>query len=508
MFEGIKAQDVKDSPPAEKGPLISVNRLTGKAGVFYEKLRYLIDYKEEHTLRRNAIQRILKRKLSIEKDFRAAAPLLQEMVSGGYLPNNIVSESAAHDIQLIIDKYLVLQRAGSVESSRIISLAAREIERFLYPHLVDDLVVEAFYQTLASRVKYEGDLPEGDVATQIYLGCRISLLDDDRDTLFYSLLNKYFPEFAGQREEERFAGHAERFVSALKAIDKELENPLGQRISARLKNHSIYFSVIRELAIKYGADSEILFQSPARLEQEIRKLLAEKYAAQSEVVSRSGTRAVVYIFLTKIVLAFILELPYERLVLGSIDYFALGVNAIFHPVLLLMMVKTIKLPLKQNTNSIITGVNKILNNQDIKAIFIKPPSTNAALNVVLAILYAALFAVSFGFILWVLNALNFNIVGILLFLFFLTLISYFGFRIRYNAKKWLVTTDNDNFFDLLWNFFTIPIVRTGRWLSRKFAAVNIFMFFMDFVLETPFKLMLQTFDEFISFLREKKEDYK
>ena len=106
----------------------------------------------------------------------------------------------------------------------------------------------------------------------------------------------------------------------------------------------------------------------------------------------------------------------------------------------------------------------------------------------------------------VLDALHFNIVSVALFVFFLTLVSYFGFRIRYNARKWKVNTDDEGVISLLWGFFTLPIVRTGRWLSQRFSSINIFVFFMDFILETPFKMILGTFDAFISYLREKRED--
>ena len=132
--------------------------------------------------------------------------------------------------------------------------------------------------------------------------------------------------------------------------------------------------------------------------------------------------------------------------------------------------------------------------------------TNPGLLIVFGVLYTLLFGVSFGILLAILILLNFNLLSIVLFLFFLTLVSYFGLRIRYNAQKWVVSTDDDRALALFWNFLTLPIVRTGRWLSRTFSAINIFVFTFDFVIETPFKLILGTFDAFVSFLKEKKED--
>jgi len=78
--------------------LITVHRLTKKAGVLYEKLRYLIDYQEEHHIRRNAIERILKRN----------GDLLHELVTGGYLFEQYASEIAASEIRAILEKYRAL----------------------------------------------------------------------------------------------------------------------------------------------------------------------------------------------------------------------------------------------------------------------------------------------------------------------------------------------------------------------------------------------------------------
>ncbi len=45
---------------------LEVDALVSSAAKFYEKVRYLIDYREEHTIRRSAIERILKRRVLIE----------------------------------------------------------------------------------------------------------------------------------------------------------------------------------------------------------------------------------------------------------------------------------------------------------------------------------------------------------------------------------------------------------------------------------------------------------
>lgn len=506
-LEGLGKYRESTTNGAKQGPAISVHKLTGKAGAFYEKLRYLIDYKEEHTIRRNAIERIVRRNLSFEGRAEVGLPLLQEMVSGSYLPNDIVSESVAENIQAIVNKYILLERASGVSRSRVVSLIACEIEHFLYPQLIHELIVEAFYQTIHPHVSYAEEIDPEKLKAHIYIGCRRSLLEDDNETLFYALVFKRVPELHSMSDDpEAIAAVAPRFAQAARLIEAEIEDLLGWRLSARLKNHAVYFSVIQEIIRKYGRSANDIFENNEQLSRHIASMMDERYGKQYEQASKSGTRAVIYVLITKIVLGLALELPYERVVLGSADYLALGVNIIFHPLLLFAMAKTVRRPSEQNTSRIIEGVRTMLEGEPIETLYVKPQRLGIGSIITFTILYTMLFAMSFGAILWVLKLLHFNIVSITLFLLFLTLVSYLGLRIRRKAQRWNVTGDDESMLSLLWNFFTIPIVRTGRWLNARFSTVNVFVFLMDFVIETPFKLLLGTFDSFVSFLKEKRED--
>ena len=89
---------------------------------------------------------------------------------------------------------------------------------------------------------------------------------------------------------------------------------------------------------------------------------------------------------------------------------------------------------------------------------------------------------------------------------FLTLVSYFGLRIRGSARQWEPTQEKPGTLGLVWNLFTFPIVNTGRWFSVRFSAVNVFVLFLDFLVEMPFKAFLNIFDASLSFIKEHKVD--
>lgn len=518
ILERLREEKIRS---VSSGPVVSVNKLTSRAGAMYEKIRYLVDYKEEHTIRRSAIERILKRKFSIEGEKNVGMPLLRELVSAEYLPNNQVPETVAVAIQNIVDKYRLLgakietgrswkSKNKKTQPSKIeavtLSLAASEIDRMLFPCELDDSVVESFYKTVKGIVRCAPPISEEKFRASVYIACRRSLLRDDTPTLLYVLVTKYVPELPGAEDVEEIKALAPYFAQALATARRQLDDPLVFRIAGAIRNRALGFSLVREMVKKHGADSEEIFEEPKRLEAETKKILAEKYIRQNHAVWTSGVHAAIYILLTKSIFTLFLEVPYEWYLYRSVDIFALGANIIFHPILLLFMVYTIRPLDPKNMARTLSEVKEIVYENEERPVYIKPPSNKPLMVFVFGLLYLALFAGTFSAITRVLLWFRFSFVSIALFLFYLALVSYFGLRIRYNARRWKISAPNENTASLLWNFFTTPIIRAGRWLAQKFAAVNIFVFVMDFVIEMPFKIILGTFDSFLSFLKEKEED--
>ena len=107
----------------------------------------------------------------------------------------------------------------------------------------------------------------------------------------------------------------------------------------------------------------------------------------------------------------------------------------------------------------------------------------------------------------VLNILHFNIVSMMFFILFLTLVSYFAFRIRHNAKRWRVIKEGGA-WGTIGNVLALPIVNAGRWMSQSFSAINFVVFLLDFVVETPLKFILNFSNEFISYLKERVEEIR
>ena len=116
------------------------------------------------------------------------------------------------------------------------------------------------------------------------------------------------------------------------------------------------------------------------------------------------------------------------------------------------------------------------------------------------------FLLPFVIIVYALTLIKFTILSIILFLVFLSIVSFFGVRIRNSARELVVLKKKENLINELFDFLTLPLIRFGRWLSLNFSKINVFVFVLDFIIEAPLKLILEVFEEWMNFMREKKEE--
>jgi hypothetical protein len=75
------------------GDNIKVSQVLGPLAFFYERVRNALDYKGEHLVRRNAIERILRRQIWERKSYDPAdlaGTLIKELIWARYLKNDSV----------------------------------------------------------------------------------------------------------------------------------------------------------------------------------------------------------------------------------------------------------------------------------------------------------------------------------------------------------------------------------------------------------------------------------
>ncbi len=498
--------------------IISVDNIASKLASLYEKMRNSVDYKEEHLIRRSAIERMLKRQS--HESFRktdVSRILVVELVRAGYLPNNSLPLSIIDDIEKILSKYTLLKNYCTKSahdmvgvSAKILSLEATEIEEYLFPPIVATATADAFYLTIRDliNVKDRQEISEEEKNTQTYIACYRSLLRYDEASLFYRMWLLNHPKWTSSDIDDKYIqAVAFNFQSYNSEIENDLSNPLNWRITYKLRDYAIYFSLIKESVDKqpelWTKDS----LTENNIKEQISSLLAWKYKQEKKIVVKSVTRMIIYVILTKIVLAFAVEIPFDLIIEGHVNKIALAINVVFPPLLLFVVTRVIKLPKDDSKEYTINSIIEIIEGKaDLPQLQIWIKRRKSLFSMILGIIYLVIFTLIFGMISWILVTLKFNIVGGGLFLLFLTIVSYFGLRIRNRAKKWRITPKNTTTKGFIIDLLVMPIVHTGQWISEKFSSANVFVFTMDFFIETPFQIVVEVFEGFTKYLKEKKEE--
>ena len=111
----------------------------------------------------------------------------------------------------------------------------------------------------------------------------------------------------------------------------------------------------------------------------------------------------------------------------------------------------------------------------------------------------------FGSIVAVLSYFHFTVASQAIFIFFVTVVVFFAYRIRQTGKEYVIK-EREGLLSPLVHFFLLPVLNVGKWLSSEIAKINFFVALFDFVFEAPFKAIFEIFEEWFSFMRRKKEE--
>ncbi len=117
----------------------------------------------------------------------------------------------------------------------------------------------------------------------------------------------------------------------------------------------------------------------------------------------------------------ILEIPVTIWLKQPVNNFSLLINVAFPPLLLFLIVLFTRVPSEANTLKIIEGIEEISFKEKKRQqpfLLRQPAIRGGTMNFVFGLIYTATFLLSFGLIVWGLRQINFNIVSIIIFLFF------------------------------------------------------------------------------------------
>lgn len=549
IFQVIYSEKNRKEDWDDDIPRIKVSTLISRLAFFYEKIRNAVDYEEEHLLRKNAIARIIKRQIVIEgviketDSLKISEHLLTELIRGRYLSNNLIPETKIQEIAVKLEKYIFLKNQVALKintelslktdinrakdlineknklTNWIIAMLACEIEENLAPNRVKQAIVGNMFSVLSNIIKLPNDLPyENDLEIQIYLAVSRNYLKFDEDMQGFVLFKYYNSEWLDLSLNNQDAAINTEKIKQISlnihqfknTIDSQLKHPLTKQIDKISRLYSLYFSILAETIEVDPAKVYSELEGDAKgFVSLIRKVCEKKYQRAKSRLWRSALRSIIYIFFTKSIFVLLIEVPAIKFFNEPLNLLSLGINICFPAALLFFIVFMSRIPGNDNTDKIVSGIKEIsfLGHEKKQPLVLRqPPKRSWLKDAIFHLIYTAAFCVSIWSIVWALTYIGFNWVSIIIFLFFLAFVSFFSIMTTRGVKELVVVERKENILGFLLDLFYMPIIMAGRWMSGEFSKLNVFVFVFDFIIEAPFKVIVQMAEDWTRYVKERREN--
>lgn len=510
---------------------IHVDEVALRVAAFYEQIRTIVDWKEEHLMRRAAIIRKLKRKFfdlelnNFADTENAAESLVLELIRGGHFPNDKIEETKISDVQKILDKYIFIlknspeNRAGKAGLNFynwLLEVAACEIEEALSPAVREMALVEFMFQSIRQKIKISekiyqsGLLHPKDTDIQIYIAVCLALFKFDKPIISYNLIKRKYPgwEKAGP---EVISEMSHNIFDVWQGIEKDLDHPLATKFYTVCEKYDTPYLIIGD--ILYSGKAEEVgnqIQDPPELERFVKDAYSKRLSTLKSRISRAAVYSTVSIFVTKVLSLLILEMIIERAVGGEIKPIILAADILIPTLLMFLIVVTIKRPSKKNINIVTMEAMKIAYERESLDVYeIKTRKhRGTAVKAVLSILYVASAFITFGAIYYALKYFGFPITSIIIDIIFIALILFAGTAVAKRAQELTMEEEKEGFFSFVSDVFFLPMQGLGRWISNKWKRYNAIAAFFNALIDMPFSAFVEFLERWRLFIKERKEEIR
>lgn len=500
----------------ENNPTIHVDEIASKLAVFYEKIRGIIDWKEEHLLRIGAIERMLKRKIFSKlnintgsfSDENVAEPFVFELIRGGIFPNDKIEEAKISVVKGVLDKYIFIINNSPKTSGKsriqlcnwILSIAACEIEEALGGTEKENALIDFMFYSLKKKIKISANfkknpLKEEDVDIQIYIAVQRALFKLDSPAISYRLIKKYFSPIS------------QNIYSIWAKIEKELNHRLGDKFYRLCEKHNAPYLLLGDIISENPKETLDKISDPKNLESLVKKTYNARLANLNSRLKRAAMYATISIFVTKILLALAVEIPLDKYIFGTFNLFAIAIDALFPPILMFFLIATIKPPKKENFAVVLMELMKIAYPPQKEEIYELKISKKRNILFVFFVktFYLISFFISLGLIVFLLHKLSFPIISYFILIIFISLIAFTGTKLRQRSKELVIMEEKDGFLTTLLDLFIFPLVQLGNWIALRWRKYNFIAAGFNILIDMPFSVLVEFIEQWRYFLKEKKD---
>lgn len=523
----------------KEGPTIHVDEIAKRVASFYDKIRGIIDWKGEHLLRRNAIERTLRRKTLPKVGIKEgkknvnAESLVRELIRAGHLPNDRIRESKIKDVQKTLNKYVYilnnLPEKGDSEYETAIyqwltSIAACEVEETLSSSNAERFLLEFAFNQMKDRIKieedYSNEINEKTRKSLIFIATERALFGLDEPIITYHLFKHNYSNWENLPEKD-LDSVTKNIYKIREKFDFYFNHKLEPKFYRLCKKQSTPYLLLGDVLKEHPKNPEEVISDPAKLESKIKRAYKKRVDTLKSRLSRSAAYSTISIFITNVFALYALEIPLAKLInwqaqsqwtmpIFGMEY---PISAILGTILIptgimAAFVMTISAPPKENLHKVIMETMKVVyKKEQIDNLTIKKPRKRGVIiNILINLVWVLSTLVTLGLIMWGLTFLDFPPLSYIIFIIFLSLIAFAGTKIRDRSKELHMLDRREGLMSVLVDIFALPVIRLGKWFTNKWKKYNIISVFFSALIDLPFMSFVRFLEQWRGFLKEKRED--
>ncbi len=489
------------------GTLIEVPGTGHALAAAYEQLRNVAEYTEEHLLLQRAIRRFYRRNVNfytVQHRAKIGEELITELTLANYMRSGTYGSTAAEAIDKLMTfhlrtyKRLVKARVPrDTATNWVLDLLSVETEGLLNPHSQLDAQANFAYDhylRLLARQAYIETKKEAEVyEICLYIAVHQALLKSDLAIVRHDLVRIYRQDSQDIRAYIRFNQMVTHLFTA----------PLTQRIKRAVGRQAAALRILKNLTDARPDVPEMLDERQTFLHAFDMQTRLEYRQAKSRL-NKGLARSIAFVFITKVLVGVALEIPYDLITTGSVGIVPLLINILFPPLYMASLKLGLKPPSSANAAAVHFYIDKALYTDESPLagrLRIGPRHV----TVLSRILYGIIFPVPFMIILSGLSLLHFNWLQMVIFFVFLSTASFLGFRLSHIVSELELVTKQSGFMASIRDFFYLPFIVAGQWVSGKYAQINVVANFLDMAIDLPLKTVLRLARQWTRFVNEKRE---
>ena len=520
----------------EQQPVVTpleVDEFASKIAKMYEKVRRIIDWKEENIIRRTAIERILKRTLLSELSglgqssldaAKLTEPLVLEMMRSGYFAPGKVSKNKIPQAKNSLAKYIYIlnhsplaQKNNSLRIKErvnffnwILEIAACEIEEILEPAFKENALINFMTTTLYRRTRVipHGKMTDEEVLVQIYIAVHRSLYSLDEPIIIYNLLKYYYPQWF--EDNPQFIDDFSHNIQDIKIkMEADLEHKFGKEFFKLCDRYDAAFLILGDVMKEVETEIDVkdkLSQKP-KLYELIETVYNRRRSTLKQRLYRSAIYSTLSIFVAGIVSFVVFEGPVAKLVGDGFSWFALFIDLAVPSALMFLLVITIKPPGEKNLIRVKEEVLKMMcsiADNEIYEVQLERKK-NFLVSAIFSLISLVGGAVGAYGVFMIFKIAGVPWTSIYVDTINVAMVVFAAMVIRHRAQE-LTIQEEGGIMTMLLDFFYLPLARLGQWFSQKWKEYNIVSVFFSALIDSPFSMLIGLIEDWRSFLRDRRSE--